>query len=409
VLALASGSIYLIPYTRYAFYDYQIKAMGISNTQIGLLSTAYGIAAMILYIPGGVLADKFSSRKLISGGLLLTTLFTVIYAFTSESYGLAVAIWVVFAVTTVFISWSAIMKAVRLCGTSDQQGFMFGLYYCIQGITGGIINAIAIWVSDFGGNMTTKFFYIVIVYAASTAVAGILAFIVIRDEEPAETVANPEEKFQFSQAGRLLKSPKLWLLAIIVFCGYSIYSSTTYFTPYLTNVVGVSPQTTGFLSIFRTNFAYVFAPLSGLVADKLIKSTSKWFIIMYAVMAVMFAGIFLIPGNASVGFVSFYTILPGIIGLAIYSITFSIATEIKIPVIFMGTAIGIASVIGYTPDIFMPTMFGNWLDKFGNTGYNYIFCYLIAVCIIAAVISCLVRISVKKDQKNRLSGNAELQ
>ncbi len=251
VLGLASGSIYLIPYIRYAFYDYQIGAMGISNTQIGLLSTAYGIAAMILYIPGGVLADKFSSRKLITAGLLLTTVFTVIYGFTANNYGMAVAIWVIFAITTVLIAWAAIMKAVRLCGTSGQQGFMFGLYYCAQGIAGGIINAIGIWVSNMGGDVQTKFLYVVIVYAVSTGVAGLLAFLVIKDEKPAEIVENPDDKFKLSQAGKLLKSPKLWLLAIIVFCGYSIYSSTTYFTPYLTNVVGITPQESGIPVYFQ--------------------------------------------------------------------------------------------------------------------------------------------------------------
>jgi hypothetical protein len=36
-LGIAGGSIYLMPYIRYVFYDWQIEAMGITNAQLGLL------------------------------------------------------------------------------------------------------------------------------------------------------------------------------------------------------------------------------------------------------------------------------------------------------------------------------------------------------------------------------------
>ena len=29
----------------------------------------------------------------------------------------------------------------------------------------------------------------------------------------------------------------------------------------------------------------------------------------------------------------------------------------------MGTAVGIASIVGYAPDFFMPAMFGRWIDN----------------------------------------------
>ena len=62
-LGLAGGSIYFLPFVKYVFYDAQIAAMGISNTQSSLLLTMYSIGNTILYIPGGILADKISSKK----------------------------------------------------------------------------------------------------------------------------------------------------------------------------------------------------------------------------------------------------------------------------------------------------------------------------------------------------------
>ena len=56
-LGLAGGSIYFLPYIKYVFYDAQISTMGITNTQSGLMLTMYTIGNMILYIPGGIIAE----------------------------------------------------------------------------------------------------------------------------------------------------------------------------------------------------------------------------------------------------------------------------------------------------------------------------------------------------------------
>lgn len=56
-------SYVLFPYIRYVFYDQQIAAMGITNTQSGILMTIYAAANTITLIPGGILADKWSVKN----------------------------------------------------------------------------------------------------------------------------------------------------------------------------------------------------------------------------------------------------------------------------------------------------------------------------------------------------------
>jgi hypothetical protein len=77
--------------------------------------------------------------------------------------------------------------------------------------------------------------------------------------------------------------------------------------------------------------------------------------------------------------------------LALYGIMFSIASETRIPAVVMGTAVGIASVIGYSPDFFMWTLFGTWLDKFGGEGYTYVFIYLGVVSVVGIFASFYIR------------------
>ena len=399
-LSAAGGSIYLIPYIRYVFYDHQIAAMGISNQQLGLLTTIYAIGCMLLYLPGGIIADKTSTKKCMLISLISTTLLTVIYAFTL-GFTISLVIWFLFAFTTTFVFWGSLMKTIRLIGTEKEQGFMFGLYYMGNGITGAVVNGVAIWAMKFSDKVETQFFNAILIYAASTAVAAILIWFLVKENKEKSNELKVNE-FKMSQVGELIKNPTVWIFSLIIFAGYAIYSSTSYFTPYLTEVIGITPEESGVLSIIRTYLFYILAPVSGILADKVFKSTSKWFIFLFAVLAVLFAGVLLIPAGASVALVSLYTLLPGLFGLALYGVVFSIANETRIPAAVMGTAVGIASIIGYTPDFFMATMFGTWLDNYGAGGYNFIFIFLAAVCIMGVGASFFIRKRAKMIQEKEV-------
>lgn len=62
-LGLAGGVMYIYPYIRYVFQNPLNETLGISDTQAGLLLTVYGVVSIILYIPGGILADKLRAKK----------------------------------------------------------------------------------------------------------------------------------------------------------------------------------------------------------------------------------------------------------------------------------------------------------------------------------------------------------
>ena len=88
--------------------------------------------------------------------------------------------------------------------------------------------------------------------------------------------------------------------------------------------------------------------------------------------------------------ISVYTLLPGAFGLMLYGLVFSIIRETGIPLKVAGTAIGIASLIGYTPDLFMSTLFGYWLDRFQNDGYWLIFVTLASISVLGVILSAVV-------------------
>ena len=65
VLILAAGTVYKIPYLRAVFYDQMISSLGVTHTELGILSSVYAGVKMVLYIPCGILADRLNTKPLL--------------------------------------------------------------------------------------------------------------------------------------------------------------------------------------------------------------------------------------------------------------------------------------------------------------------------------------------------------
>lgn len=397
-LGLAGGSIYFLPYIKYIFYDAQIASMGITNTQSGLLLTMYTIGNMILYIPGGIIADKVSPKKALVISLLSTAALVYIYAFTMN-FQIAMVIWTALSFSTAFVFWSSLMKAVRIIGTEEEQGFMYGLYYACNGITAALTNTIALNVyKTAGGDVKTGFFRAVLVGGSMAVLAAVLLMFLMDGKKKEETVSD-EPKFQMRDVGKLLKNPFVWIVSFTILCGYGFYTSISYFNPYLTEVMGVSPESSGFISIVRNYLLLLLAPVGGLIADKLFHSTCKWLCTSFLALAALFGAVLILPSDISPIAASLYTLIPGAFAMMMYGVVFSTVSEAGIPRAMTGTVIGIASIIGYMPDSIYSVLFGKWLDTYGGAGYNYIFGFLAASGVVGAVLAMLVYRNGKKAKK----------
>ena len=163
------------------------------------------------------------------------------------------------------------------------------------------------------------------------------------------------------------RNPYLWWAAVIMFVMYTIYSNVTYFTPYLTSQVGMDVSDSSLLAIIRGYVLYFLAPVGGYVADKLLKSTLKFYGFGYAILAVLFFMTTQIPaGVSSVTIAIIISMLASAFAMMMYGVMWSVLNEIDIPISYAATAIGIASMVIYLPDLFVPAMFGNWLDTLGE-------------------------------------------
>ncbi|MFS0780264.1 MFS transporter [Bacillus sp. 1P06AnD] len=395
VLGMAGGSIYCLPYLKYVFYDQMINTMHISGSQLGLMITVYSLACTVIQIPGGIISDRISSKLSIFWSLLITSGLTILYAFIPGSYGLSLVIWFLMAFTTIFLCWPAIMKTIRFLGEDIGGGTAYGIYYAINGLTGGLVNMIALHVYGSFTSTDTGFFWAVIVIAAFTLIIPFVLMVLLRDYK--EPTAEPgAEKPKAADVKAALKNSTVWIISITLFCVYTVYIAVTYFNPYLTSQFGISESFSGNLTIIRQFLFMALAPITGLIADKLFHSTLKWFLVGLTLVFVTIAGILFLGDSGSLGLVITLTLITAFFMCGLYSVMYSIMGECNIPAKVAGTAISIVSVVAFLPDSIMHTLFGKLIDSYGSTGYHYIFILMMGMCVLSFVGITVLLARVKK-------------
>ena len=145
-LGYMGGTIYVLMFIRYVFYDQMIQIMNINNTQLGLLNTVCAVVGFITSIPGAYLADKFDAKKIIVWSVGAITALTFIYAAFVDSYTVALIIWGAQSLV-MFSYWPCLIKYINNLGGEDEAGSSFGIYYMINGLSGAFGNAAPLWIS----------------------------------------------------------------------------------------------------------------------------------------------------------------------------------------------------------------------------------------------------------------------
>ncbi|KAA3624974.1 MAG: MFS transporter, partial [Flavobacterium sp.] len=113
LLILAGEAVFILPFVlARVFRPTFLAAFQLDNVDLGICFSTYGIVALISYLFGGVLADKFKPAKLMAVALWLTALGGVFMA-TIPDYFLMMVLYGYWGFTTIFLFWAAMIKATR--------------------------------------------------------------------------------------------------------------------------------------------------------------------------------------------------------------------------------------------------------------------------------------------------------
>lgn len=395
LLAAGAGIIFQLPYIRETFYVQIQKAMNLNNEQMGLLSSGYSAMALFSYFIGGIIADKFSARKLLTFSFLATGILGLWFSMF-PGYEICRIIFVLMGISTIITYWSACIKATRMLGNSEEQGRLFGLQEGLRGVMNALLVFGMMAAYNHFADKVLGAQWAIRVCAIVVIVIGILNWFIIEDtkrEENTESVLNVAKgMFQ------AMKLPRVWIICAIVFSAYSIYGILGYLNTYCVTVYGASENVGTTLGACRYLIQGAGGIIGGFLADK-IGSRIKVIIGCSALFVASFLGFLVLPASAAILNVVIVNFIFGLFLIyVVRSMYFAIIDDAHLPVESTGRVSGFVSFLGYTPDIFMFTMLGSWMDANpGKTGYNMMFVYAIAMAAICFVFAFILFRIVKKD------------
>ncbi|MBT5596016.1 MAG: MFS transporter [Flavobacteriaceae bacterium] len=396
LLILSGELIYLLPYVLpRIFRPTFLEVFNLNNLQLGSLFSVYGIIALLSYVYGGVISDKFQPKKLMSYSLFFTSFGGLVLA-SYPSYFVLQILYGYWGFTTVFLFWGAMIKATRVWGGTDNQGQAFGFLDGGRGLVAASMGSLGILIfsvfltNDIELTSLTErkeaFRYVILFSSFMIFLTG-LWVLFFMDSNQKDQKNNVISSNSFSNIKTVLKIQSVWLIMIIIISAYVGYRVTDIYSLYASDVMFFNQIEAANVSSLQLYLRPLVCILIAMLADK---SSYIYFIIFGFVTMLIGSTIFAFGiVQLNMNFVFYLSLIIVATGTyAIRALYFSIMQEGRIPLVLTGTAVGLISVVGYTPDIFAPPIFGYFLDKYpGLLGHQYVFTILVLFSILGLLAS----------------------
>ena len=394
LLILSGEAIFILPFVLpRVFRPTVLDVLELDNVELGLCFSVYGLVAMVSYVFGGPLADKYQPRKLIAVALWMTALGGFLFAQYPALWVLQVLYgW--WGFTTIFLFWAPMIKATRIWGGANSQGRAFGFLDGGRGLTGALFSLLGVLVFSFFltkppdladlPDRKAAFTYVLYTVSIIIILVGLLVWFFMKTgDEEKEMIL---ERISWKDIKQVLKLPSVWLLMVIILCGYVGYKITDIISQYAEEVMLYNQVEAAKVGTLLQFLRPATGILFGLIADRL-KIT--WLLVVGFFFALigglLFASGIIAPSTTTLFFISVLVIAVGV--YAIRALYFGVMQAGKIPLTLTGTAVGLISLIGYTPDVFAGPAYGVLLDAHPGEelGHQHVFWMLSAFAFVGGV------------------------
>jgi len=360
ILIIAGESVFFLPFVMArVFRPTILDLFQVSNTELGLWFSVYGLVAMLSYLLGGPLADRFHARNLMAFALWLTSLGGILMSLVPSSR-VVLFLYAFWGFTTICLFWAAMIRATREWGGREFQGRAFGW---LEGGRGAVAALVAT-LSFFLFAQVRNFPWVIMAISAFTFLSGVLVWIFIPRSSSGPNVNRTRDAIIALKS--LLRLPNTWLLMIIILCAYSGYKITDDYSLFAREVLGFSEMNAAGIGTIALWIRALVAVLAGYLADRFHRIGIMVFGFAFSLLGGLLLGWELGEGVATLILLNLGLTAIGIYGVrALY---FSVMKEAKIPLGLTGTAVGLVSFAGFAPEIFISPWMGHLLDQNPGAG-----------------------------------------
>lgn len=397
-LILAGETIFLPAFhlARY-FKSSLLTTFDIDEFQLGELGAVYGVLATLCYFLGGPIADRWQPRRLMVISLIATGMGSLYMATIPGMTGLCL-LFGFWGVTTILAFWAPLIRVTRELAGEHGQGRAFGILDGGRGLASAVIASVAAYAfammvsGDASNNPVAEraaVQWLILSYGVFCVLAAACVWLFVPTDKGcavAETVREaPPISSLLRRVGAVLSSPAIWLQAVVIIAAYSAFKMIDNYGLYAQDAYGLSRSDSAKL-IANVSYARVGAALAaGWIADRWLGVRATIQVGFGCLLLAYGIFLFVAPNPSFVWLLTFNMLISCIGFFALRGIYFALLEDSGIPHHLTGTAVGVISFVGYTPEIYMGPLTG-WLIREarsnGNVldGYHQIFSILAALC-----------------------------
>jgi predicted MFS family arabinose efflux permease len=339
------------------------REFDMSYTQLGTFTGIYGLLAMVLSVPAGVSAKRFGERRVLALGLLGVAAGSLLLG---EAWSVESAI--AFRGLTIFgyrFAFVSVLIAVALTAPPALRGRTMG----VLGATSALSSVIG---APLGGILVREFTWrtAILGYAGMAAFGAVVFWLYYRPLTDGGTVHAAAHSTGSGVRTSALRSPVVWMLALIVGLGGFGQFTVTYFVPSVVGAVyGLDAAaagvviSTGYLTAIAVNLVL------GVLADRYDKLT-------------VLAGVFVLLAAASASMTVQHLLTFRVATAAVIGLGFAAANQLYglagsvMPRHEAGHAMGVVSLGAGLFGFFGPQMLGILRDWTGSFSAGF---YMVAI------------------------------
>ncbi len=382
-LIMAGGAIYPLLYLRQNFELTLLSTFGMTLSELSVAYSILGTSFVISYVPSGWLADRFSPRALLTFSVGMTGVIGFWYATLPSAFWVTV-IFALWGITTGLTFWAALIKGCALLAPEHLQARYFGLLEGGRGLFEALLATIAVaWfayaVASLGSADEEAMVQVIYFYSFVCLVIAVLLWLVLKESHTGDGAHCPEAdessgtlRETLSDLRSLLTNVRVWLVALCILVGYQVFWATYSYSAFLQTQFGLDAVAVAALTTVRLWMRPVGAVLAGFIGDRFHPVRSLG--IAIALAGTSLIGLLVLPADSPYTILYFAVATSSVLIYGVRGIYWASFNTTRIEPRRAGLAIGMVSMIGYTPDIYMPMLNTYLIDTYGDSvGYQLYF------------------------------------
>ena len=395
VLVIIAGNIYPLIYLRQNFEVSILESFGITATQLGQNYAMLGVLYMVTYLPSGWLADRVSPRILMSFSLAFAGMLGAWFS-TLPSFAATQMIFAGWGIAAGLTFWSALIKATTLLAKSDEQGRFFGILDGGRGLVEAVLATIAVgmfayYTQTLGQDTPAALQKVIWLYVSCMLVLAPIAFFVLKEsnQQPDASLGSREQGQEtadnlWHDLKVVASRKEIWLCGICILTGYQLFWATYSFSAYMQIHYGLTAVAVGSITVAKLWMRPIGAAAAGFAGDFLDRELVLGILLLLASMSL--AGLVVLPVTSSSVALLAIVLIIGLLTYAVRGIFWSTLESCNISNRIKGLAIGVISLVGYSPDIYLPLLNGYLLERYpGKLGYSIYFSGIAMMGVLGAI------------------------